>query len=550
MIGVISNKTESDIVQEFFQLFKTPWEIFKEDKFYDVIICTKDLPKTINTKLLLFYSSERNFFDKRLGFNISYPQQKKEIDEVIWKNASFPIYLKKAIVKPREGALIKSKNTNTNFATKANLNNQVIVRFGFDLFQEVSFLLSNGQPVIFSSIPTLEIHIDIIRNLFIENSIKFLEIPPAPFGYSYITCLTHDIDFVSIRNNLFTQTFFGFVFRAIFITIVNSIQGKCPWKTILKNFHAILSLPAIFFGIKKDFWNQFDKYLEIEKGKKSTYFFLPSPDNPGLAYEDKVIKKRASRYNITKLEKDINKILSNDCEIGLHGIDAWNDSYLAKEECKSVSCITKKKVNGIRIHWLFFDKDSHKKLENAGFLYDTTCGYNDSIGFFSGTAQPFRPLNLNKLIELPLIIQDTAMFYSKRMNLTIKEAENITWKIISSIFNFGGVLVVNWHGRSIAPERNWLSFYVRLLEMIQSSKVWFASGTEAAQWFNKRRRITYKYYIDISGSKKIRIESLDDSSIKTMSINLYGEWKSYNFLKCKNKNFIELPLNNNFDIEY
>ena len=41
------------------------------------------------------------------------------------------------------------------------------------------------------------------------------------------------------------------------------------------------------------------------------------------------------------------------------------------------------------MHWLYFGDDSPKTLEAAGFDYDSTCGYNDAVGYRAGTSQVF-----------------------------------------------------------------------------------------------------------------------------------------------------------------
>ena len=42
MIGVIANPSERSIVNEFFELFKTPWEFYRSDRHYDVLLCSGD----------------------------------------------------------------------------------------------------------------------------------------------------------------------------------------------------------------------------------------------------------------------------------------------------------------------------------------------------------------------------------------------------------------------------------------------------------------------------------------------------------------------------
>ena len=37
MIGVIFRDTQKSVVEEFFELFKTPWEVFRPNRSYDVV---------------------------------------------------------------------------------------------------------------------------------------------------------------------------------------------------------------------------------------------------------------------------------------------------------------------------------------------------------------------------------------------------------------------------------------------------------------------------------------------------------------------------------
>ena len=47
----------------------------------------------------------------------------------------------------------------------------------------------------------------------------------------------------------------------------------------------------------------------------------------------------------------------------------------------------------------------------AGATYDSTIGYNETVGYRAGTTQVYKPLEMTRLLELPLHVMDTAMFY-------------------------------------------------------------------------------------------------------------------------------------------
>ena len=58
VIGVICHDDERKIVQEFFELFKTPWELFNSTNTYDVIVSTRQEIPESNARLMLLYSSK------------------------------------------------------------------------------------------------------------------------------------------------------------------------------------------------------------------------------------------------------------------------------------------------------------------------------------------------------------------------------------------------------------------------------------------------------------------------------------------------------------
>src|SRR5437016_14342334 len=67
MLGVISDPTEESAVREFFELFKTPWEFYRKERQYQVVLCTSDAkPELSSTRLLILYARAEMEFDVRL----------------------------------------------------------------------------------------------------------------------------------------------------------------------------------------------------------------------------------------------------------------------------------------------------------------------------------------------------------------------------------------------------------------------------------------------------------------------------------------------------
>src|SRR5207244_9202669 len=135
---------------------------------------------------------------------------------------------------------------------------RVLARIGYDLFGEIRRLLTVGQTPRNANMPALELHIALLRDLITGCGIPLVEIPPVPDGYRFIACLTHDVDHPSIRQHGWDHTTFGFLYRAVFGSMLNLIRGRIPLKDLLTNWAAALKLPLVHLGVAKDFCRDFD----------------------------------------------------------------------------------------------------------------------------------------------------------------------------------------------------------------------------------------------------------------------------------------------------
>ena len=70
MIGVISREDQKPVVEEFFELFKTPWSPCREGGEYDVVLTTDHCASLPPAKLVLVFSPETVPMDHRNGINI------------------------------------------------------------------------------------------------------------------------------------------------------------------------------------------------------------------------------------------------------------------------------------------------------------------------------------------------------------------------------------------------------------------------------------------------------------------------------------------------
>jgi hypothetical protein len=251
-------------------------------------------------------------------------------------------------------------------------------------------------------------------------------------------------------------------------------------------------VPFVFTGVLPDPWRPFESYRRVERGRRSTFFLVPFKQRPGVSPDGQVEPLRAVPYEVSEIHAELSGLARTGTELAVHGIDAWRDADAGRAEIDQLTAVTGLSSAGVRMHWLYYGADSPRQLEAAGFAYDSTWGYNDAIGYRAGTSQSFKLPGTQGLMELPLSIMDSALFYPTRMGLERRDAMQRCLPLIANAQRFGGTLVINWHDRSLAPERLWGQSYTDLLEAIDATRgAWYATAGEAVSWFQWRRSVRF-----------------------------------------------------------
>jgi peptidoglycan/xylan/chitin deacetylase (PgdA/CDA1 family) len=331
-----------------------------------------------------------------------------------------------------------------------------------------------------------------LRALILEAGLPLVEIPPAPAGAEFAVCLTHDIDFAGIRHHRLDHTAWGFLYRATLGTLGRVVHGRLSLARCAESWRAAASLPLVYLGWAKDFWEPFGWYLRAEQGLPATYFLIPFKRRPGERVAGRHASRRGAAYDVADVAASTVTLRHHGCELGVHGIDAWHSADKGRAELERVAALTDGARIGVRMHWLLRDEHTPRVLEDAGYAWDSSLGYNETVGYFNGTTQAFRPAGTTSLLELPLHIQDGALFYPGRLNLTDADAWRRCASLIEHAKTYGGVLTVLWHDRSHAPERFWGDFYVRLIDALKSRGAWFGTAGNVVEWFAKRREARFE----------------------------------------------------------
>lgn len=548
MIGVIADCAERDVVREFFELFKTPWEFYRGDRHYEILLCSGNGESGANAKVRLIYAGRRLRLDDEQ--KIPTGSERKRGCILLYRGNRIPIYGDTVTFPPSEGSFLRDEDSQECVAYVDRSGERTPVRVGYDLFAEVRTLLTEGQPADNASMPALDLHIALVRDLITGCGVPLVEVPPVPQGHQFIACLTHDVDHPSIRAHKWDHTVFGFLYRAVFGSLVDVVRGRAGSRTLAANWGAALKLPLVHLGLAEDFWRDFvDRYLKLEKGLRSTFFVIPFRDRAGSTFDGPAPAYRAATYDAQDISDNLHRLLAAGCEVGLHGIDAWCDSGEGREEIEEIRRLTRLAEIGVRMHWLFYDPDSPSAVEQAGAAYDSTVGYNETVGYRAGTTQVYQPLSARRLLELPLHVMDTALFYPDRLGLSSQQARTLLGLMVENAVRFGGCLTVNWHDRSLAPERLWIDCYSDLLHELQVRGAWFSTAGQAVAWFRKRRSVVFEPDPLEREGVRSSIRADRDDRVPGLRLRVHKARYDLNDIGERSaENYVDVPLDQNLDV--
>jgi hypothetical protein len=350
-----------------------------------------------------------------------------------------------------------------------------------DILKKIADTLNEGLP--HNRKPICEEYLDALRQQ-IKRFSPLIEIPPIPWGYTYSLALTHDVDIASVRERSLPSVLYA--------------TYNC---FLQRRFIEGVRIALAKFGLAKDPWDLFETWrvLEEKYQVKSTFYFLPQSGHAGIGSP----QIRAGYYSIENVP--IEELTAGGWEVGVHGIDNWTDKASADAERMSLPRDARVRV-GTRVHWLHFDEGTWQILDDAGYEYDSTFGYNEDVGFRAGTLQVYRPRGVERLLELPLHIQDVSLFgrhcwrttergceRADCLGLDEREAYQTCNEILDQALQYGGVVTVLWHSDCLVAPRNWGSVYTDIINRAKSDNAWITRAVDIVDWFRMRRNAKLEY---------------------------------------------------------
>lgn len=285
--------------------------------------------------------------------------------------------------------------------------------------------------------------------------------PIYPEDKKFVLCLSHDVDYINYPKRHLLKSFFYSASKLNFSSFRSDLYN---------------------YSIKNSPYKKINNIIDLEKkyGAKSTFFIMTTK---------KDVKE--IRYQKGDIESIIGDISDSEFEIGLHGgYYSYNDQLAIKTEKKDLEKIINKKVVGNRFHYLRFETSkTWNLLSKANFLYDSTYGFNDFLGFRNGICYPFIPYDYTNgseisIMEIPLNVMDITLF---RMTNDWKSAFNLVKYFISIVKRYSGVFTLNWHSDSFnsSYKKNYVSLYEKILNFASNNDAWITSCESLINWCNR-----------------------------------------------------------------
>lgn len=314
--------------------------------------------------------------------------------------------------------------------------------------------------------------------------------PVWPGRRPFAVCLTHDVDAVT-----------DYIYRQSARIRRSQFHAEIAWakKTRILMGHGTDLLKSLRQIGRIDPLHCYEQWLRVESdiGAHSTFFFWPGLSNitrrhlSDCMYEltDRVIFDRQS-CSVAEMIREIER---RGWEIGLHS--SWysfDDADELKRQKDALEAVLEHPVLSVRQHCLHHDIRITPRIQaEAGFLYDSTLGFNDNIGFRFGTSYPWPLHDLSAerelpIMEIPLIIQDGAMLNpSKGMRLDENTAFEYCVLITREVKDVGGVLTLLWHPNRITQPDYW-NLFKRILVHLKEQNALFLSIAELGAYWRTR----------------------------------------------------------------
>lgn len=297
--------------------------------------------------------------------------------------------------------------------------------------------------------------------------------PLWPDGKRFAMTLSHDIDKVS------NQQTYEQVLRA---TEDKPRSKRRVWFRNLKGRYE--KFPDLSDSIEAAL------ATETKLGVVSSWFFTVYPVRKAEEFDCVYVPDDPCRYRgaETCIKAVMRDLAERGHDVGLHG-SYWSarEPGMLDEQRVFLQKATGLDIVSTRQHWLHYDVSLTPRLQaEAGIEVDGTLGFNRHLGFRTGSSYPFFWKDHPNLLEVPLVLQDVALFSPSAMELDLTLSQRVCDQIVDEVASVGGCVGVLLHPEQL-PLVPWLGeWYETLISRAQDKGAWVTSLAEVNLWWRAR----------------------------------------------------------------
>ena len=208
--------------------------------------------------------------------------------------------------------------------------------------------------------------------------------------------------------------------------------------------------PEIFDKTKpEDLYRNIPQFMELEEkfGIRSTFFFRTLYENG----------------NVDDYEDDIQTLQKGNWEIGLHADpQSVNNIEKIKIEKEKLESLTKRPIFGNRVHFLNYDLELPSKLNELGFLYDSSLRHSkDKID-----EKEMGYSKIDGVIEFPITLMDAYLFTYMKIEEKQIVSEFQNTLDIGRNLSENNVISIIWHDNVLKMKGG--RMYEEILEFLTS----------------------------------------------------------------------------------
>lgn len=205
--------------------------------------------------------------------------------------------------------------------------------------------------------------------------------------------ISHDVDHLYATDHIFKDLILEKLWIRSFLQLC---KGKISFKSFLYRL-------TILFHNRM---HRVDELMEFDRehGIPSVFFFGM---NNGLGMS----------YSQGRAAPVIQRVLKNDFDVGVHGIDYLSENKIKKEhdDFRNISGIH---MFGIRNHYLRFDHSTFSKMSEVGYLFDST--------WFNKKETELRaPYKVGNMWEFPLHVMDASIYKYGKFSESVETTKNV-----------------------------------------------------------------------------------------------------------------------------